>query len=115
MQIRDSLNNQFKLCNYIAKLNNNILQYLDNNNINVNYYCFCSKIIDNKHYIITSQTTKHALNGYRLITICDAEKDNNIFEYDDNLDIIFENIHIKITYVVDNISDIANMFNIQNY
>jgi hypothetical protein len=112
MEIHDSLNNQFKLYNYITKLNDNILQYLDNNNINVNYYCFYSKVIDNKHYILTSQTTKRTLNGYRLITICDVEKDNNIFECNDNLDIIFENIHIKITQVVDNISDIANMLGI---
>ena len=112
MEIHDSLNNQFKLYNYIAKLNDNILQYLNNNNINANYYCFYSKIINNKHYIITSQTTKRKLNGYRLITICDAEKDNNIFEHSGYLDIIFENIHIKITPIVDNIDDISNKLGI---
>jgi hypothetical protein len=107
MEIHDSLNNQFKLYNYIAKFNTNLLQYLDNNNIDINYYCFFSKVIDEKHYIITSQTTKRALNGHRLITMQDVEKDNNIFEYNDNLDIIFENIYIKVTSVIYDINDTA--------
>jgi hypothetical protein len=107
MKIHDSLNNQFRLYNYIAKLNTNLLQYLDNNNININYYCFFSKVIDEKHYIITSETTKRSLNGYRLITVQDVEKDNNIFECNDNLDIIFENIHIQVTSIIDNIKDVA--------
>jgi hypothetical protein len=106
MEIYDSLNNQFKLCNYIAKLNIELLQYLENNNININYYCFFSKIIDNKHYIITSQTTGRALNGYRLITIQDINKDNNIFAYNDSINIIFENIHINVTSVIDDVSDV---------
>jgi hypothetical protein len=37
MKVYDSLNNQFKLYNYIAKLNINLLQYLENNNIEINY------------------------------------------------------------------------------
>jgi hypothetical protein len=107
MEIHDSLNNQFKLYNYIAKLNTNLLQYLDNNNVDINYYCFFSKVIGEKHYIITSETTKRSLNGYRLITLQDVEKDNNIFECNDNLDIIFENIHIKVTSIINNIKDVA--------
>jgi hypothetical protein len=112
MKVHDSLNNQFKLCSYIAKLNINLLQYLENNNININYYCFFSKIIDNIHYIVTSQTTKRRLNGYRLITIQDAEKDNNIFEFNDGLDIIYENINIKITSIIDDVSQISNKLGI---
>ena len=69
MQIHDSLNNQFRLHNYLVKLNTNLLQYLENNNIDINYYCFYSSVIADKHYIITSQTTKRAQNGYRLIFI----------------------------------------------
>jgi hypothetical protein len=112
MEIHDSLDNQFKLYNYITKLNIDLLQYLENNNININYYCFFSKIIDNIHYIVTSQTTKRKLNGYRLITIQDVEKDNNIFEFNDSLDIIFENINIKITSIIDDASQISNKLGI---
>ena len=107
MKIHDSLNNQFKLHNYIVKLNPNLLQYLDNNNIDINYYCFFSKIVDEKHYIITSQTTKHILNGYRLITAQDVEKENNIFEHNNSMNIIFENIYIKVTSIVYDINDIT--------
>ena len=67
MQVYDSFNNQFKLYSYLFNLNNNLPQYLDNNNINVDYYCFHSIIIDNIHYIITSATTKRKDNGHRLI------------------------------------------------
>jgi hypothetical protein len=112
MEIHDSLNNQFKLYNYIMKLNIDLLQYLENNNININYYCFFSKIIDNIHYIVTSQTTKRRFNGYRLITIQDVEKDNNIFEFNDSLDIIFENINIKVTSIIDDASQISNKLGI---
>jgi uncharacterized protein (UPF0210 family) len=40
-----------------------------------------------------------------LITVQDVEKDNNIFEYNDNLDIIYENIYIKVTSVIYDIND----------
>jgi hypothetical protein len=112
MEIHDSLNNQFKFYNYISKLNINLIQYLDNNNIDINYYCFFSKIIGNKHYIITSQTTKRTLNGYRLITIQDTENCNNIFEYNDSVNIIFENIFIKVTSIIDDISNISKTLDI---
>jgi hypothetical protein len=108
MIIYDSINNQFKLYDYIAKLNVNLLLYLENNNININYYCFYSRIINNKHYIITSKTIKRKNNGYRLITIQNVEQDSCIFDRVGNLNIIFENIRIKITSLVDNISDISN-------
>jgi hypothetical protein len=112
MEINDSLNNQFKLYNYTVKLNANLVQYLDNNNIDINYYCFFSKVINGKHYIITSQTTKRALNGYRLITMQDVEKDNSIFEYNDNLDIIYENINIKVTPIINDIDNVAKKLGI---
>jgi hypothetical protein len=112
MEINDSLNNQFKLYNYTVKLNANLVQYLDNNNIDINYYCFFSKVINEKHYIITSQTTKRALNGYRLITMQDVEKDNSIFEYNDNLDIIYENINIKVTPIINDIDNVAKKLGI---
>jgi hypothetical protein len=112
MQVYDTFNNQFKLYDYISNLNCNLLQYLDNNNINVNYYCFYSAIIDNKHHIITSTTTKRALNGHRYIVIKNVDKVNNIFEYDDNLIIIFDNIYIKVTCALDDMSDVTNRLGI---
>jgi hypothetical protein len=112
MNVYDSLNHQFRLHYYVAKLNANLLQYLENNNIDINYYCFFSKIVDNIHYVITSQTTKRKLNGYRLVTIQDVEKDNSICEYSDNYDIIFDNINIKVTRMIDDINDISNKLGI---
>jgi hypothetical protein len=112
MKVHDSLNNQFRLHYYIAKLNANLLQYLENNNIDINYYCFFSKIVDNIHYVITSQTTKRKLNGYRLVTIQDVEKDNSIYVYDDNLNFVFDGINIKVTPVIDDINDISNKLGI---
>jgi hypothetical protein len=112
MKVYDSLNNQFRLHYCVTKLNANLLQYLENNNIDINYYCFFSKIVDNIHYVITSQTTKRKLNGYRLVTIQDVEKDNSICEYSDNYDIIFDNINIKVTRMIDDINDISNKLGI---
>jgi hypothetical protein len=112
MEIHDSLNNQFRLNNYIAKLNNDLLQYLDNNNIDINYYCFFSNVINNKHYIITSQTIKRNLNGYKLITIKDTDKGNNIFERVNNLEIIYESVCIKITSIIDDLSDVTKKLGI---
>jgi hypothetical protein len=112
MKVRDTLNNQFRLYEYITKLNTNLLQYLENNNIDINYYCFFSKIIDNIHYVITSQTTKRKFNGYRLVTIQDVEKGNNISEHGGNVNIIFDNVNIKVTLIIDDIEDISNKLGI---
>jgi hypothetical protein len=69
-------------------------------------------IINEKHNIITSQTIKHTLNGYRLITIQNVDTDNNTLKYNDYLNIIFENIHIKITPIIDNMDDISSKLDI---
>jgi hypothetical protein len=61
--VYDSLNNQFKLHDY---LDNNIMFYIDNNNICVNYYCFFKKQIGNAQYILTSSTTKRKDNGQSI-------------------------------------------------
>ena len=76
----------------MSKLNTNLLQYLENNNININYYYFFSNVFSKKHYIITSRTTKNKLNGYWLITIQNTDKDNNISERAGSLNIIFEKL-----------------------
>ena len=75
MEIHDTFNNQFKFYSYLYNLNNGILHYLENNNVDINYYCFFSKIIDNIHYLITSSTTKRKMNGYRIITISNIQND----------------------------------------
>jgi hypothetical protein len=113
MEIHDSFNNQFKLYNYISYLNTNLLQYLENNNIDINYYCFFSKVVDKKHHIITSQTTKRKNNGYRLITIQDMEADNNILEYGGYTNIIFDGIHVKITPIIEDIFDVTEKLKIK--
>jgi hypothetical protein len=113
MEIHDSLNNQFKLYNYILKLNTSLQYYLENNNIDINYYCFFSNVIGKKHYIITSQTIKRKNNGYRLISIQDTEKGNNILECDNKLNIIFDNIHIKVTSIIDDITDVVKNLGIK--
>jgi hypothetical protein len=43
MQVNDLFNNQFMFYSYLHKLNSDIFQYLENNNININYYCFFPK------------------------------------------------------------------------
>jgi hypothetical protein len=113
MEIHDSFNNQFKLHNYLANLNNNLLQYFENNNLDVNYYCFFSKIVDNVHYIITSATKKRKNNGCRLINISCSEANNNIY-YCENFTIIyFEGMCIKISELINDINEHIKILDIK--
>jgi hypothetical protein len=116
MKISDSFNSQFKLYNYLHNLNNDLIIYLENNNININYYCFFSTIIDNKHKIITSDTTKRKDNGHRLITITTfttiADK-NYIYDNGVNTLICFEDIYIKITAIIDNLNNKIDKLNLK--
>jgi hypothetical protein len=107
MLITETFNNQFRLYHYISNLNINIIQYFENNNIDLNYYCFFVKIIDNAHHIITSDITKRKDNGYKLIIIEESEKDgdNYINQLPAQLVINFENIFIKISSIYGDIND----------
>jgi hypothetical protein len=103
MEIDDLFNNQFRLYDYIAKLNiDGFMMYLENNNTDINYYCFYLKVIDGKRHVITSQTTKRVLNGYKLITIKNVDKDS----------VIYENVCIKVTCILDNINGVSNKLGI---
>ena len=97
VSVFDTLNNQFMLYSYLSTIDDTVLQYLDNNNININYYCFVAKKVLNVHYLVTSSTTKRAKNGYRLITISLTDKDNRIV--DDRL-VRYEGLEINISSVL---------------
>jgi hypothetical protein len=97
-RVYDFLSTQFKLYYYLNNINSNLIQYLDNNNINIDYYCCAAKVIGNNHYLITSDTTKNKNIGRRIITI-----DINTTFYDNqitcNLEevkIYFEDMYINI-------------------
>ena len=77
MDVIDSFNNQFMLHHYLSNMDNNLLYYLENNSLNINYYCFFFKIIDNVHYVVTSNIVKRENNGHRLIIIKNVEMDSN--------------------------------------
>jgi hypothetical protein len=111
-QVYDALNNQFLFYDEFQDMGSGMVEYLENNNINLNYYCFYSKVIDKVYHIITSNTTKRKNNGYRLITIQRTENSNSICEHDGNTTVIFENILIKVTPIIVNINEIASKFNI---
>jgi hypothetical protein len=49
-KIKDTLNNQFTLYNYLKTINPLIINYLDDNNLNVNFYCCINKLVENEIY-----------------------------------------------------------------
>jgi hypothetical protein len=105
LKINDSLNNQFKFYTYLNKLNDTIIQYLDNNNVDVNYYC----IFEKEGIIITSNTIKRIDCGYRLIKITVVKNEFSTFKCSVNK-ICYENMLIEISNPFDNINDqTANM------
>jgi hypothetical protein len=68
--IEDYLNNQFLFFDYLLQLGySNLIDYLNNNNLNLNHYCTHAYQENEIHYILTSNTTKNNFKGYRLITI----------------------------------------------
>jgi hypothetical protein len=105
MLVQDTFNAQFMLYHYISNLNSNILQYLDNNNININYYCFYYQCTGNIHHIITCNTDKRKDNGHRLITIKENVDTNCVREFNSYLAINFEDISIQISSIVSNINE----------
>jgi hypothetical protein len=97
--IEDIFNNQFMMHDYLQNINTNLVQYITNNNFDLNYYCAYYKTVNNKHYIITSKTAKRLNNGHRLIVIkdnLDIISDNYIREVGTLIRINYENIIIKI-------------------
>jgi hypothetical protein len=96
--IIDCLNNQFLLYDFISCIDN-IIQYLDNNNLNINYYCIALKEINEEYHIITSNTIKNKEPGYKLITIKkhSINYNNQILESNNILLIYYENFAIQIS------------------
>jgi hypothetical protein len=107
MIIHDSFSNQFMLYNYISNLNCNLIQFIENNNININYYCFYKEVNNSTHNIITSSTTKRKDSCNKSITIktfTDFFDTNSVNEQEKNLIIKFENIYIQIEPYTQNLN-----------
>jgi hypothetical protein len=105
----DYLNNQFKFYYYLKKFNDSIIDYLNNNNIDLDFYCCAAKVIDDNHYIITSNTNKNKICGYKLITINTNECHNNsnqIVEQKNSIKINFEDLVIYVCKITSSESDI---------
>jgi hypothetical protein len=99
MKVIDTLNNQFMFFDYLSTINNEIVQYIENNNISINYYCTYYNKLNNIHQLVTSNTTKKVNNGYRLITIEELEDavDSTIIENDNECIIYYDYLIINIT------------------
>jgi hypothetical protein len=71
LQKYDILNNQFTLRYYFQEqnLNDNIFDYMENNNIKNNYVCFFDTIDNTNHFLVTTDIVRDPNNGYRLIKI----------------------------------------------
>jgi hypothetical protein len=127
----DSINNQFRLYFFLPHLNDNILTFLDNNNVNINYYCIFISQIENITHIITSETSKNLISR-KLITIENNKnnlEDSYISNLGSDLCINFENLKIKTKDVKNtwitkkascdddehNVKSISNITNIQTF
>jgi hypothetical protein len=101
--VNDCLNTQFKLYTYLSTVNDTVIEYLENNNLNINYYCCAFKIINKIRHIIISNTTKNIKTFHKLITIEFIKPTtNNIIINNNQLVITYQNIKIKTLQKVDN-------------
>jgi hypothetical protein len=97
--VYDILNYQFML---YTNFTEDVIDFLNNNNLNINYYCFYKIKNENLIYIITSNTIKRIDNGYRIITIEFIESNNNYVHILNDFFIVqYENIKIKISKMYD--------------
>jgi hypothetical protein len=113
--IYDDLANQFKLYHYLDNINSTITQFIENNNVNVNYYYCAVKIIDNVYYIVTSNTLKNIDPGYKLITITFGGNSNNN-QITHNLEIIqiyYEELSINISQKIYDINTLIEQYSLQ--
>jgi hypothetical protein len=99
LHIEDCLNNQFMLFDYLANINDTIVQYLENNNYLINYYCTYYKNLTSKHQLITSNTIKKKDNGYRFITIdiLSTSIDTPMVTKFSNFIVYYENLIITVS------------------
>jgi hypothetical protein len=94
----DSFEHQFSFYYYLAQINDTIISFLNNNNLDLNYVCFAKFDKEGVTNIITTDIVRRLDNGYRLITIenCDSEK-NYVSQVYDSFVIFYENIKILIS------------------
>jgi hypothetical protein len=99
MVIQDILNNQFRLCDILHKLNIKLIEFAENNNVRTDYYCIVYQTSLDTIYIVTSNTIKNNENGWRLITI-NINKSiydtNCCLNHGNSTAIQYENISINI-------------------
>jgi hypothetical protein len=111
--IKDCLNNQFLLYDYFETIDSNLVQYLDNNNLNINFYCIVKKEVNSEQIIVTSNTTKNKEVGYKLIIIkYNVITENKILSNKNILQIYYENIYIQINSVA-HINDNVRNYNLE--
>jgi hypothetical protein len=97
MSIIDCLNTQFRLYHRLKKLNRDILQYLDNNNLNINYYCIHEDKCGDITHILTSDTIKNGKRGHYKISITMEEIiENKVSIFDNITTVHYENIIITV-------------------
>jgi hypothetical protein len=101
MLVQDTLNFQFKLNPYLENVDKGINEFMVSNDLNIDWYCIFAIIVNNKHYIITSDTSKHNKSGYRLITIEPTYYENKIVSINNSILIYFNNLCINIGNLCD--------------
>jgi hypothetical protein len=112
----DIFNNQFMLYYYLPSINAGVVIFLENNNVDINYYCYSCNLDSDIHYILTSSTTKRKNNAKRKIIIkCVDNESNNIQVSDDEIIVQYDGIKITVgaCYIVDDI--VLNTYIPDNY
>jgi hypothetical protein len=87
MNFEDSFKYQFSFYSYLAKINSDIIIFIENNNYDFNFVCFAKFKKDGKRYVLTTDIKRRVDNGYRVITIENMECGENrvvdgIIEYE---------------------------------
>jgi hypothetical protein len=115
MKVIDCLNSQFMLYPYLEEIAEGICQYLDNNNIIVNYYCIAANQLYGAHYIVTSSTIKNKEIGYRQIIIKKSLCEHNqiIVKSLGAMTIHYENICLDIGELVMDINTHSVQYGIE--
>ena len=99
----DTLNNQFTLEYYFheQKLDRDVFEFMNNNNIKTNYICFHNEMRNYSHILITSNIKRDVNNGYRIIEMLNCEiSENMVISNDVNTMIVYNNIIIKISNIL---------------
>jgi hypothetical protein len=81
---------------YEKELDYSIIDFINNNSINYFYVCFFDIIRENTNYLVTTDPTNdlHQLITIKKNNIC---SENNIFTYDDQVIIYYNNYMVSIS------------------